>query len=221
MGADVRVLVVDEIVRRGLSPYLEGRSDVSVVGPAADVEAAVRLCRGDRIDVVLVDIDGPGPAGLEAIRRLRAECPQVKVMALSAFGATDLIVEALIAGASGYAQPSGGIEELVQMIRRAALGEMVMPAGNLVHVLDELHQNRPRAQIQQRALKNLTAREMEVLRELAACRDTAQIADALGISPLTVQTHVKNILAKLGVHSKVQAVTLALREGVVPIAQPA
>lgn len=220
MDGGVRLLVVDEMITQELAPYLEGRSDLSVI-PAADVEAAVRLCRANPIDVVLVDVDRPGRAGLEAIRRLRSECPQVKVIALSAFGATDLIVEALIAGANGYAQKTGGIGELVEIVRRAVVGEMVMPAEKLVHVLDELHQTRTRSQVQERALEHLTAREMEILRELAAGRGTGQIAEALGISPLTVQTHVKNILAKLRVHSKVEAVTLAWREGLVPIPQPA
>lgn len=223
MDAGVRVLVVDdrEMVTQGLLAYLDGRSDLSVVGPAADVEAAARLCRANPIDVVLVDLDRPGRAGVEAIRRLRSECPGVKVIALSAFGATELIVDALIAGACGYAQKSGGIEELVEIIRCAVVGEMVMPAGDLVHVLDELYQTRIRSEVQERALQRLTAREMEILRELAAGRGTGQIAEALGISPLTVQSHVKNILAKLGLHSKVEAVTLAWREGLAPIPQSA
>lgn len=223
MDAGVRVLVVDdrEMFIQGLSAYLDCRSDLCVVGPAADIEAAAKLCRTNPIDVVLVDLDRPGRAGVEAIRRLRSECPEVKVIALSAFGATELIVEALIAGACGYAQKSSGIEKLVEIIRCAVVGEMVMPAGDLVHVLDELHQTRIRSQVQERALQRLTARETEILRELAACRGIGQIAEALGISPLTVQSHVKNILVKLGVHSKLEAVTLAWREGLAPVPQSA
>ncbi len=222
MDAGVRVLVVDdrETVTR-LSLHLDGRSDLSVVGPAADVEAAAGLYGTDPFDVVLVDLDRPGRGGMEAIRRLRSACPEVKVIALSEAGATDRIVEALFAGACGYAPKSSGIEELVEVIRCAVLGEMVLPVGELVHVLDELRQTRIRSQVQERALERLTTRETEILRELAVCRGTGQIAEALGISPLTVQSHVKNILAKLGVHSKVEAVTLAWREGLVPIPQSA
>lgn len=217
------MLVVDdrEMVTERLSPFLDGRSDLSVVGPAADVDAAAGLYRTNPFDVALVDLDRPGRAGMDAIRRLRSECPEVKVIALSAVGATELIVEALFAGACGYAPKSGDIEELVEIIRSAVLGEMVIPAGELAHVLDELHQTRIRSQVRERALEHLTAREMEILRELGACRGTGQIAEALGISPLTVQSHVKNILAKLGVHSKVEAVTLAWREGLVPIPRSA
>ncbi|HEX9123789.1 MAG TPA: response regulator transcription factor [Actinomycetota bacterium] len=221
MDAGVRVLVVDdrEMVHQGLSLLLDRRSDLSVVGPADDVEAAARLCKATPIDVVLVDVDRPGDAGAEAIRRLRSECPEVKVVALSAFGATDLIVSALVAGACGYAQKSCGIEELVEIIRRAAAGEMVMPSRDLPDILDELHETRIRASVHELALQRLTTRETEILRELAAGQSTGQIAGSLGISPLTVQTHVKNILAKLGVHSKVEAVTLAWREGLAPIPQ--
>ncbi|MFB3737372.1 MAG: response regulator [Candidatus Velamenicoccus archaeovorus] len=223
MDAGVRVLVVDdrEMVHQGLSLFLDRRSDLSVVGPADDVEAAARLCNEMPIDVVLVDVDRPGDTGVQAIRFLRASCPRVKVVALTAFGATELIVSALIAGACGYAQKSCSIEELVEVIRRAAAGEMVMPSSDLPRILDELQETRLRASMQELALQRLTTREIEILRELAAGRTTGQIAGSLGISPLTVQSHVKNILAKLGVHSKVEAVTLAWREGLAPIPQSA
>jgi DNA-binding NarL/FixJ family response regulator len=223
MDAGVRVLVVDdrEMVYQGLSLFLDRRDDLSVVGPADDVETAARLCNETPIDVVLIDVDRPNDDGVRAIRFLRSACPDVKVVALTAFGATELVVAAMIAGACGYAQKSCGIEELVEVIRRAAAGEMVMPSSDLPRILDELQETRLRASMQELALQRLTAREVEILRELAAGRTTGQIAASLGISPLTVQSHVKNILAKLGVHSKVEAVTLAWREGLAPIPQSA
>lgn len=219
MDAGVRVVVVGdrETVAQGLSSYVDGRFDLSVVGSAADVETAIRLCRTNPIDVVLVDLDGSGRAGVDAIRRLRSTCPEAKVIALSENEATELIVEALTAGASGYAQKSHGIDRLVEVIGYAVGGEVVMPDADLVHVLNELHRSRTRSHVQERALERLTAREMDILRELAAGRGTAETAEVLGISPLTVQSHVKHILAKLGVHSKVEAVTLAWREGLAPI----
>jgi DNA-binding NarL/FixJ family response regulator len=219
MDAGVRVLVVGdgETIAPGLSRHVNGRFDLSVVGSAADVEAAIRLCTTNRIDVVLVDLDSLGREGVDAIRRLRSECPEAKVIALTANEATELIVEALTAGASGYAQKSNGIERLAEVIGYAVGGEVVMPEADLVHVLNELHRTRTRSQVQERALERLTAREMDILRELAAGRGTGETAEVLGISPLTVQSHVKHILAKLGVHSKVEAVTLAWREGLAPI----
>jgi DNA-binding NarL/FixJ family response regulator len=219
MDAGVRVLVVGdgETIAPGLSRHVNGRFDLSVVGSAADVEAAIRLCATNRIDVVLVDLDSLGREGVDAIRRLRSECPEAKVIALTANEATELIVEALTAGASGYAQKSNGIERLAEVIGYAVGGEVVMPEADLVHVLNELHRTRTRSQVQERALERLTAREMDILRELAAGRGTGETAEVLGISPLTVQSHVKHILAKLGVHSKVEAVTLAWREGLAPI----
>jgi DNA-binding NarL/FixJ family response regulator len=219
MDAGVRVLVVGdgETIAPGLSRHVNGRFDLSVVGSAADVEAAVRLCTTNRVDVVLVDLDSLGREGVDAIRRLRSECPEAKVIALTANEATELIVEALTAGASGYAQKSNGIERLAEVIGYAVGGEVVMPEADLVHVLNELHRTRTRSQVQERALERLTAREMDILRELAAGRGTGETAEVLGISPLTVQSHVKHILAKLGVHSKVEAVTLAWREGLAPI----
>src|ERR687897_3621975 len=147
MDAGVRVLVVGdgETVAPGLSRHVNGRFDLSVVGSAADVEAAIELCTANRIDVVLVDLDSLGRAGVDAIRRLRSKCPEAKVIALSANEATELIVEALTAGASGYAQKSKGIERLVEVIRYAVGGEGVMPEAELVHVFNQLHRARTRA----------------------------------------------------------------------------
>ena len=219
MDSGVRVLVVGEreTVAPELSRHVDDRFDLSVVGSTADIDAAIKLCGTDRIDVVVVDLDRPGRAGVDAIRRLRSKCPEAKVIALSANEATELIVEALTAGASGYAQRSKGVERLVEVIRYAVGGEVVMPEADLVHVLNQLHRTRTRSEVQERALERLTAREMDILRELAAGRGTGETAEVLGISPLTVQSHVKRILAKLGVHSKVEAVTLAWREGLAPI----
>ena len=163
MDAGVRVLVVGdrETIAPGLSRHVNGRFDLSVVGSAADVDAAIGLCTTNRIDVVLVDLDSLGRPGVDAIRRLRSEFPEAKVIALTANEATELIVEALTAGASGYAQKSNGIERLAEVIGYAVGGEVVMPEADLVHVLNELHRTRTRSQVQERALERLTAREMD------------------------------------------------------------
>src|ERR671937_1171518 len=147
MDAGVRVLVVGDgdTIAPGLSRHVNGRFDLSVVGSAADVEAAIGLCTTNRIDVVLVDLDSLGREGVDAIRRLRSECPEAKVIALTANEATELIVEALTAGASGYAQKSNGIERLAEVIGYADGGAVVMPEAVLVHVQNELHRTRTRS----------------------------------------------------------------------------
>ena len=223
MDDGIRVLVVGDrdMLSEALSLCAHSASGLAMVDPTETVEQAIRLCRRESIDVVLVDIDRPSHAGVEAVHQIHSECPQVRIIALSAFGGTELIASSIIAGACGYAPTSSGIDQLIRAIRRAAAGEMVMPATDLPTVLDELRGTRVRASAEARSSQRLTGRERQILRGLAAGQGIGEIAEMLGISPLTVQSHVKNILAKLGVHSKVEAVWLAWREGLVPVPQSA
>jgi two-component system nitrate/nitrite response regulator NarL len=122
-----------------------------------------------------------------------------------------VIADALAAGACGYVPKTRAVDELMDVVRRAAAGELVMPERDLAAVVDQLRGSRPSSG--ELALRRLTPREAEILRSLASGQTTTQVAESLGISALTVQSHVKSILAKLGVHSKIEAVTLAWRHG--------
>jgi two-component system nitrate/nitrite response regulator NarL len=130
---------------------------------------------------------------------------------LTALQSPEIIADALAAGACGYVPKTRAVDELMDVVRRAAAGELVMPAGDLAAVVGQLLGTRPTTG--ETALRRLTPRETEILCSLAEGRTTTQIAQVLGISALTVQSHVKSILAKLGVHSKIEAVTLAWRHG--------
>lgn len=211
----IRVLVVDDhqMFSDVLSLLLKEREGIKMIGAASEAEEALELCKRERPDVVLMDLDLPGMDGIEATRELRVACPEAKVIVLTGIQSHAVIASALAAGASGFVPKTRAVEDLIDIVRRAAAGEIVMPAGDLPHVLEELRSVSEPRPAEEVALARLTRRETEILRRLASGESTAAIAETLGISPLTVQSHVKSILAKLGVHSKIEAVTMAWRHG--------
>jgi len=207
-----RVLVVDdhEMFSEALELLLRRQPDVRLVGSARDATEALGMLE-DEPDVVLMDLDMPGIDGIQATRQIREAVPNAKVVLLTAVQSPEIIADALAAGACGYVPKTRAVDELMDVVRRAAAGELVMPERDLAAVVEQLRGSRPSSG--ELALRRLTPREAEILRSLAAGETATQIAEALGISALTVQSHVKSILAKLGVHSKIEAVTLAWRYG--------
>ncbi len=215
------VLVVDdhEVFSDAVAMLLARHPDMRLVGSARDAEEAIRLVGvepDEQPDVVLMDLDLPGVDGIQATRRIRELSPESKVVLLTALEDPEVIADALAAGACGYVPKTRAVDELMDVVRRAAAGELVMPVRDLAPVLEQLRNahGRPEGEL---LLRRLTVRETEILRFLAAGETTVQVAEHLAISALTVQSHVKSILAKLGVHSKIEAVTLAWRYGLAPM----
>jgi len=212
----IRVSVVDDHIRLVESLRLAwGRgSRLRVLGPFVPGVAALRAAP----DVIVVDLERDDGQGLGALVEVCDAVHDVRVIAATTERDPELGSAIVTAGASGLLPSWGDPAEMEDAIRRAVAGELVLPDDHLSSLVDRLRAVRARV-TEAANLESLTARELEVLRLLSDGRSTVEIAALLGISPMTVQSHVKNVLAKLRVHSKVEAVRLAWRFGA--IAMPA
>lgn len=228
----IRVLVVDdqELVRAGFSVILDNADGICVVGEAADGAAALEQADTLRPDVVLMDVRMPGMDGLEATRKLTGpSCadgehdpgPVPKVVILTTFDLDDYVYEALRAGATGFLLKDSPRADLIAAVRAAAAGDALL-APSVTRRLIEAFARRPAEMAPAPSrLAALTARERDVLLLLARGRSNAEIAAALFVSEATVKTHVGNLLAKLGLRDRVQAVILAYETGIVRPGEPA
>jgi len=216
----VRLLIADDqpLMRAGFRAVLEATGDMEVVGEASDGEEAVRAARSLKPDVVLMDVRMPNLDGIEAIRQL----PNYRVLVLTTFGLDEYIVEALRAGASGFITKDVPAEQLVHAVRVVAAGDALLTPAVTRQLLDRVARRLP-APVSHSPdeLNELTEREREVLELLARGMSNAEIAAALVVGEATVKTHVSNVLMKLGLRDRVQAVVLAYEMGLVqPGASP-
>jgi DNA-binding NarL/FixJ family response regulator len=193
-------------MRAGFKAVLEATGQIKVVAEAEDGEAAVEAAQRHQPDVILMDIRMPGVDGLEATRRM----PQRRVLVLTTFGLDQYIVEALRAGASGFLTKDAPAQELINAVKAVAAGDAVLAPAVTRRLLDHVAHRLPAAiGPPPDALASLTEREREVFELVAAGLSNAEIADALVVAEPTVKTHVSNLLSKLGLRDRVQAVILA------------
>jgi len=203
----IRVLIVDDhpVVRDGLRGMIEREPDLTVVGEAADgAEALARVGDGSTVDVVLMDLRMPRMSGVEAIRALQRQAPNVRVLVLTTYDTDGDVLPAVEAGATGYLLKDTPRDELVRAVRAAHRGEAVLSpsvAGRLM------------GQVRSPAREALTERELAVLRLVAAGSTNREAARALFISEATVKTHLLHIYEKLGVRDRASAVAAAFQRG--------
>jgi DNA-binding NarL/FixJ family response regulator len=210
----LRVVIADDqpLMRAGFKTVLEATGSIEVVAEASDGEEAIRAAETHAPDVILMDIRMPRVDGLEATRRL----PRHRVLILTTFGLDEYIVEALRAGASGFLLKDARPQELVAAVKAVAAGDAVLSAPVTRRLLDQIAHRLPApVKREDGALAELTERELEVLRLLAGGLSNAEIAAALVVSDATVKSHVSNLLGKLGLRDRVQAVILAYETGLV------
>ncbi|HXR14473.1 MAG TPA: response regulator transcription factor [Solirubrobacteraceae bacterium] len=214
MNPRLRLLIADDqpLMRAGFRAVLEATGDMVVVGEAGDGEAAVELARALAPDVVLMDIRMPRLDGIEATRRLTGH----RVLILTTFGLDDYIIDALRAGASGFILKDVPTEELVHAVRVIAAGEALLSPAVTRRLLDRVGRRLPAsATTAPAAFAELTEREREVFELLARGLSNAEIAELLVVGDATVKTHVSNVLMKLGLRDRVQAVVLAYESGLI------
>jgi DNA-binding NarL/FixJ family response regulator len=210
MGSEarIRVLCVDDhpIVREGLSSIVALQQDMEIAGTAESGAEALRLFRELRPDVTLVDLRLGDTTGFELIRKMLAIAPDARTIVLTSFEGDADIERALDAGARGYVVKGMVREDLLSAIRAVHAGRKHVPAALAAKLVDHLSSER------------LTQRELEVLQQIARGLRNKEIGAELGIAEDTVKMHVKSILMKLGVNDRTEAVTLALRRGIIHLA---
>jgi two-component system, NarL family, response regulator LiaR len=207
----IRVMLVDDhaMVRRGLATFLKVYDDLQLVGEAENGKAAVQLCAEVLPDVILMDMVMPEMDGATATHAIRQQFPQIQVIALTSFKEGQVIKKALEAGAIAYLLKDVSADDLVRAIRSAHAGRVTL-SPEVAQSLVETANLPPVPGL------DLTEREREVLALMIEGLNNTQIAGRLTVSPSTVKSHVSNILSKLGVASRTEAVTLALRSRIVP-----
>jgi len=210
----IGVLVVDDhlVVRKGVQALLMDADDITIVGEAEDGHEAVAAARRLRPQVILMDLKLPRLDGVEAIRTILAEQPDVGVVVLTGTDGDEQVLAAVEAGALGYLAKTSEREHFLLAIRRVARGELWLPPRLTRKLLAHLKPNSGGG-----AAEPLTGRETGVLNLLAKGRTNQQIAQELNIADATVRTHVSHILDKLGVSNRVEAALHALRAGVVTL----
>ena len=211
----IRVLLVDDhqLLTGSLSQVLASEPDISVVGVAGTVADARAMAR-DRLDVVLMDYRLPDGTGAEATRAIKARWPGARVVMLTGLADDETVLESIQAGADGYLTKDRALEEVVSAVRSALAGETLLPRSVIMGIAQRVAAARDQKTDRQH-VEPLTPRELEVLRALTEGLSTPEICERLFIAPNTLRTHVQNIMGKLHVHSKLEAVAFALRHRLV------
>jgi DNA-binding NarL/FixJ family response regulator len=224
----VKVAVADDqaLLRGALRMLVESEPDMEVVGEAADGAEAVELVRAARPDVVLMDIRMPGTDGIAATREILADSDLAgtSILVLTTFEADEYVVRAILAGASGFLGKGAEPDELLSAIRTVAKGEALLsPAATKSLISRFVAQQHDGADGEPRTVPGvatLTSREREVLIEVASGLSNDAIAARLGVSPLTVKTHINHTMAKLAAHDRAQLVVAAYESGLVRPQRP-
>jgi DNA-binding NarL/FixJ family response regulator len=208
--------VVDDhdLFRTGLRNLLEEQG-VQVVGEAAGGAEAVRIVRELAPDVVVMDLNMPGMTGVEATRQISNVAPLTRVVVLTISDQDGDVMDAILAGACGYLLKDSSIQQLIQGISAAAIGEALISPSIASKVLRRVRSSTSQSDIEHVIRAELSDREIEVLKLIANGKDNAEIAADLHISPKTVKNHISNILMKLQIENRIQAAVYAVRSGIV------
>jgi|SRR5580658_3216345 DNA-binding NarL/FixJ family response regulator len=203
----IRILTVDDhaLLRKGIAALVNAEPDLKLVGEASNGEEAVEQFRIHRPDVTLMDLQMPGLNGIEAIIRIRSEFPGARIIVFTTYTGDVQVVRALRAGARAYILKGHVRKELLETIRAVHAGQKRIPAD----IASELAEHA--------ADDELTAREIDVLRLIAAGNSNKLIADQLSIGEATVKSHVTNILSKLSASDRSHAVTIGLKRGIIEL----
>jgi len=201
----IRVLTVDDhpLLREGIAAIIKSQSDMTLVSQASGGNEAIRQFREHRPDITLMDLRLPDLSGIDALIAIRTEFPEARVLILTTFEGDVEIQRALQAGARGYVLKNTPPSQLLQVIRQVHAGRKGVPADVASQLAEHMGD------------ESLTAREVEVLQQVAGGNRNRDIAELLGISEETVKVHIKHLMDKLGAKDRTQAITIAVRRGII------
>jgi DNA-binding NarL/FixJ family response regulator len=216
----IRVLLVDDhqLLTDSLARLLAAEPDIEIMGIGGTVAEAKQLAQ-ERMDVVLMDYRLPDGTGAEATRAIKARWPSARVVMLTAVQDDETVLESIQAGADGYLTKDRAVDDVVATVRSARAGETLLPRSVIIGIAQRVADARDR-QAERAPIEALTARELQVLQALAEGMATPDICERLFISRNTLRTHVQNIMMKLHVHSKLEAVTVGLRHRIIDPPRP-
>ena len=205
----IRILTVDDhpLLRKGIAALVNAEQDLKLVAEAANGKEAIDAFRSHRPDITLMDLQMPEMDGLETIRVIRGECPEARIIVLTTYTGDTRVLRALKGGARGYVLKGYVHKELLDAIRAVHAGQKRIPAEVAAELADHATDDA------------LTAREIDVLRLIAAGNSNKEVADHLSIGEATVKSHVTSILSKLGANDRAHAVTIGLQRGIIDLPQ--
>jgi DNA-binding NarL/FixJ family response regulator len=218
MVETIRILLADDhaVVRQGTRELLEQQEDLEVVAEASDGREAVQLALNENPDVVVMDFSMPKLNGIEATRQIKAVAPGIAVLVLTAYDSDQYIFAFLAAGAAGYLLKDVSVEQLIRAIRAVHAGESMLHPAITRKVISHFAHPEEKGKLPSSS-EQITVRELEVLTLAARGLSNRDIAQQLGISVRTAQTHLSNVFNKMGVGSRTEAVMYALRQGLITL----
>ena len=189
--------------------------EIELIGTANSVATGREMVHNCSPNVLLLDVGLPDGNGLDLIPEVKRCCPDTQIVVLTSMTDETTLMRAIEGGVSGFVSKSSSLAELLETIRQAASGEIVMPTSLLVGLLMRMPRDKAATYREEKGWEHLTLREREILEQLARGKSGVAISEELHIAPLTVRTHIRNLMAKLGVHSRLEAVAFGLKHGII------
>ena len=204
-----------QILVDSLSLMLRYEPDIEFLGSAASIEKGRYLLKETSPDVLLLDVGLPDGSGLDLIPEVNQISPETNIIVLTSLTDETTLMRVVDSGISGFISKDSKLSDLLVTIRKAAEGEIVMPTSLLVGLLMRMPRDKAAAYQDDKGWERLTIREQEVLERLATGKTGDEIAEELHIAPLTVRTHIRNLMSKMGVHSRLEAVAFGMKNGLI------
>lgn len=213
----ISIAIIEDhlVLVEALELLLRSEGDISIAGSADNLSNGRELLQQVKPDVLLLDVGLPDGNGLDLIPVVQAKTPETKIIILSCLTDENTLIRAIDSGVTGFISKGSPLSKLMSTIRKVAQGEIVLPSSLLFGLLRRYPRDKAVVSMEEQLWERLTPREQEVLSHLARGTSGEDIANTLHIAPLTVRTHVRNLMSKLGAHTRLEAVAFGLKHGLI------